>query len=699
MLLFRTYRILSFVLILAHQGVLAQVTSLKSANYIISVDYGIYQNELQRFAIQEFKSRVRAQILIENPKHAGKNDKRLVFKINPSLGHTYCVDYSADSLVLEANTLENGKWLVYQFIEALSQEDHRISASDLPPAHINFNTHCDSFDFEYREPHFPTNLKVGNTEIFGTNSVDSHWGLWGHNLSKITTLDPANFAEVNGEKNKNQFCFTSEALYEQMSDFIIENYGSGEEKSFRFVIMPEDNDLVCYCPACVEIGNTNSSATPAVAGFITKLATQFPEHLFFTSSYRTTTELPQFELPDNTGVFLSTIDLPQGIQLNKNQSATTKFRSDITAWKKRTPHVYVWDYPANFDDYLTPVPVLYSLQKRLLFFKEEGIKGVFLNGSGYDYTSFEDLKTYVSSVLMKTNDVDIEHLIRAYFKKFYPEFHQLLSNYYIQMEKDFSVKNTSLNIYGGMEENMTSYLEKKSFLQFYKNFESLKNSKQLPNELEKLWVAINFTRLQIAYVEKYGAEGFVSLENGRLAPKKHIAAIADNLKVFRETENLNNYREENGDLETYISNWEHILKTKNLENRLLNQSVTSNPTGYQNQISRLTDGIPGFPSDYHLGWFITDKSIAFQFSAPDQGKKTVQLRFMENGRHRFYAPKDIEIQINGVTLEADFRTEKHENTVLIEVDVFMQKGDEVILFLHNQDKTKSKIALDEIRIL
>ena len=34
----------------------------------------------------------------------------------------------------------------------------------------------------------------------------------------------------------------------------------------------------------------------------------------------------------------------------------------------------------NFDDYLTPFPLLYTLKERLAFFEKNGVAGVFYNG-------------------------------------------------------------------------------------------------------------------------------------------------------------------------------------------------------------------------------------------------------------------------------------------------------------------------------
>ena len=42
-----------------------------------------------------------------------------------------------------------------------------------------------------------------------------------------------------------------------------------------------------------------------------------------------------------------------------------------------TNKLYVWDYMCNFDDYLTPFPVLYLLKERLVFFHDLKINGVF----------------------------------------------------------------------------------------------------------------------------------------------------------------------------------------------------------------------------------------------------------------------------------------------------------------------------------
>lgn len=49
----------------------------------------------------------------------------------------------------------------------------------------------------------------------------------------------------------------------------------------------------------------------------------------------------------------------------------------LNQWKKVTKNIYIWDYINNFDDYLTPFPILKIAQQRLRFFKQNGASGIF----------------------------------------------------------------------------------------------------------------------------------------------------------------------------------------------------------------------------------------------------------------------------------------------------------------------------------
>src|SRR5690606_26621063 len=110
-------------------------------------------------------------------------------------------------------------------------------------------------DFEYREPFFPANSDEKNRLKYQTHSLDIEWGLWGHNIRKAIEISSDMWAEVNSEKNEEQLCFSSLELKEALNDFI-KNQKTENPKAKKYMLMPEDNNLVCTCVECLAKGNT-----------------------------------------------------------------------------------------------------------------------------------------------------------------------------------------------------------------------------------------------------------------------------------------------------------------------------------------------------------------------------------------------------------------------------------------------------------
>lgn len=619
----------------------------------------------------------------------------LSVSIAPEIDFDYCITREKNMVELKAKTESVAKWLVFQFIAAVSEEDERFHTEDLPPSTVNFNSHCQKFDFEYREPFLPSNLTAGNSEKLGTHSVDVNWGLWGHNLSKIIPTTPEMSATINGEKSAEQICFSSAALFDQFSDYIIDNYGSGDEMSYRFMIMPKDNDLVCSCELCTGKGATTNNASPAVASFIIKLAERFPKHWFFTSAYRTTKNPPDFSLPDHSGVFISTIDIPQGTTLSPESSNTVKFKEHVTVWEKVTNHVYVWDYFSNFDDYLTPLPNLYSLKQRLSVFKELKIKGVFLNGSGYDYSAFEDLKTFVAANLLRNIDSDIDNLIRIYSKKFYGKSASEISKYYLGLEKDFAQSKHSIDIYGGTQEALNNYLNVENFIKFHAfldNTDYASNSR-----LEKLKIASNFTRLQIAYFSSITPD-FKTKGKNKLIPQKKLKTTLSEFEIYKKYPELAVYREEQGSVEQYVSFWKDEIFQKKLLNQILHKNISvSESFEFQNHF--LTDGLPGNKNDYHQGWFIAASDATWEWKSDFTAEKNMTLRFLKDEKHGFDKTERIVLKINNQDVPISIKEQILNKTIELSFPFKVEKGDLLTLILNVKNGRKSKIAVDEIRIL
>lgn len=360
-------------------------------------------------------------------------------------------------------------------------------------------------NFEYRDVFLPENTGLEpcllSQETKTLNRVDNEWGIWGHNMEKLlggNLPDDCYSQNAKGEIDKKQFCFSSTTLYNKVREWIIDNYG--KEDTTRFAIFPKDNKICCNCKECRKKGNTETNATPAVTDFITRLCTEFPNHIFFTSYYHSTSALPRKKLPENAGVIISAITWTLK---NEHTPKETAFKDMLNEWKNYTDRIYVWEYINNYEDYFTPFPCIALMQQRIQYYAKAGVKGLFFNGSGYDYSSFSDLKVYALAELMQYPNRDWEEIIREFFTLYYPESLDLLTEFCVSIERNSMLRRKYMNPYAAVDEAISEYLNVHQFLKFYKELGKL--SKTVKGDegkhLRDLYAACTLTRLEIAKIK------------------------------------------------------------------------------------------------------------------------------------------------------------------------------------------------------
>lgn len=561
-------------------------------------------------------------------KISGENQLQITIDWDASLDHNSQWNISDHHLTLQARSKEDMLWLLYQFISTIGQVDRRFDVSDLPPAAIDMNTDgLNDAAFKYRSIYSPSNKNTDLIPIMGCGNIDYDWGLWGHNLGKVVGSLPDNAYAFDGKsRNHEQYCFSSDALYDGIVKFILNDYGDGTKKgSARFVIMPNDNDIVCQCPICKKAGNTATSATPAVSALIEKLARRFPAHEFFTSSYASVTAPPSHKMPANVGVIISAIDLPFSSRFSTTKEAQA-FSNLLDGWKNVVSSVYVWDYMRNFDDYLSPYPMLTIAQDRLKWYRENGISGIIFNGSGDDYASFDDMQTFVLAALMINPEADVKTLVNSYYSKFYPKTGSLITKYYLELEQRAATSPVGIPIYGGIADEMTAYLDPDSFNAFFTDLD--KASKKITGDerqrVSKLLTGLNFTALEMMRTPKVKYD------------KEKVALYLENLQEAKGLKDMAHYREAFGDLDTYRS---YYVTHSPFKAPYAGIHCTNAPT--------LTDGYMGSAYDYHTNWIVTKTQDAVYKLSIDKSKGTLSIGCLDAGRWHIYAPVAIELWQNG----------------------------------------------------
>lgn len=707
MLLFKVFRnsLLLFSLVLLGCGT-KEIPKLKAHGYIITG--ANEKGELwAEYTYNHLVKRSSDQSIFSLNGTAQDNQKEIQFEIDQDLSHDYCISHTADRLLIQVRSDDIALWMVYQLIEALSREDSRINSQDLNPAVIEFYDHCSSFDFKYRDPHYSPNLQEDYAAINANANLEEKWGIWGHNLNKVITDHNENmYALIEGKRDSRQWCFSSKELLADVTSYINDNYGDSTSAFYYFMIMPQDNNLVCQCHQCLLAGNTGKSASSAVVNFINELATCFEGHHFFTSAYRTTSTIPTAPMASNAGVILSTIELAKGIALDEKQPVTKQFIEDFYSWQQKTSEIYIWDYCANFDDYLTPIPTLYSLQEQLKFYKKLGIKGIFLNASGYDYMPFDDAKTYVAGQLMKRADVAIDKLVEQYFKKFYPSSHSLLTSYYLSLEKQYKKKAKQYGMYSGFADILKVYCDPIQFVEFYDALEKViiqaKGQEQV--QLKKLYTALTFTRFQLAYYEKskqyrYAIEHPFSLEVKPIV-KKWIDQLEQSSNY-----SISNYRETNGSLDKYIAFWRKIYQNNDDENLLKGKSIeilSKKDEGFEKS-DLLHDAQIGYEQDYHIGWYISSlDDLHLRFITQSlEGTHRITIRFLQQEEHNFYLPERVEFwaagKIIAQVINKDLTREENVGTSSVLLDLSQVEHLEIKV-IRQQKEHRNILACDEVQL-
>lgn len=635
-----------------------------------------------------------------------KGYKCLYIHFDEDLEQDYSISNVGQRMVITVKSDRVALWMVYQLIDRIAEVNSNFNASDISPAWINFHDHQKSFDFSYREPHYQPNTDLDMAAIWNTNNVDVDWGIWGHNLSRIIKDDKNVYATYQGKLNKNQFCFSSDALFHQLDNYILDTYGKGKyDKPTYFMIAPNDNQIACTCDRCTELGNKEGNSTATVVYLLNRLGERFPFHQFFTIVYGPVKEAPEHGLADNAGVFVSTIDIPKGKPLSDGKSFK-KFQDLLIQWKAKTDNIFLWDYASNFDDYFSPQPSLFALQSQLKTYKSLGINGLFLNASGYDYSSFDDVKNYVSAALMFDSELAVDHLVRRYFKRFYPKTHEVLSEYYLQLENQSYNNKKGYELYAAFPQIAKTYFSIASFQDFDKHLESVYKSagEDEQSRLRKLRFALLYTKLQIAYFNGLQKDGAFVKKDDRINLKQEINLILSRFEIEAEATEISIYKESDGYISNYIKDWRSYSSINSKVN-LLNPKIlkaTRNEPVSTSEIEQLSNSILGFPSDFNQGWVIRNQDTHLLFKFPDTNPKELIIRQLINEKHRFNTIQSIIIKQNGkVLLKKEFRTISTSKDV-IETKLNLPKLEQdvdVELILVPAKNEKQRIAIDEIQIL
>ncbi len=632
---------------------------------------------------------------------------QLAEKIDNKPTNGFKLTHTHNKLVITAESAKELNYAIRYFFATYAKktkDNQSLIKKITIPENLNY---VNTPDFEYREPYFPLNQQEDFRLEYTTDNLEETWGLWGHNIRKVIALTPNMLAKNNGEVIDEQLCFSSVEL-EKAVTLYIKNKSSDNPELTRYMIMPDDNAIVCLCEQCQALGNTKSNASPAVFSFLNKIAAKFPKQEFFTTAYITTKQPPKADkFASNVGVMLSTMDFPKGVVLESSKKFPL-VQQTLDSWNALTDKIYLWDYAINFDSYFESYPTLSIAQKNLQYYKKQNVKGVFMQGNEDSYAAFQDLKCQLYAQLLRNTNLNLKAEIKAFFDKKYPTLAGLLFAYYAKIESNALLSSRELDIYGGIAQAKKKYLNHNEFTVFYDSL--LAKIATLPEqeseEIQKLLLALTFQKLEMARTSSIGEESYAVFEKGnRIATtKKDIIQAVERLEKLSKKTKVDVYSELGFSLQNYINLYKTELLNKEYQNLLFGKrlkALTELDEDYADTRT-LTDGTIGF-NDYFNNWMLVTVAEDLRLSIEAEGlheTKTIEISFLNNPRHKIYLPAEVEVNIDGrlykmaVELENSVITSRY----VLRIPVELSASDKNIgIKITKQPELKSKsIACDEV---
>ena len=241
---------------------------------------------------------------------------------------------------------------------------------------------------------------------------------------KYFAAHPQWYSEIHGKRTADhaQLCLTNDEMRKELVRNAIARLRA-EQGAGLISISQNDWAGRCECPRCLAVEKEEGSPAGPLLRMVNaaaeEIGREFPEVLVETLAYQYTRKPPLVVRPrENVVVRLCSIECSFVEPLEGKQNAA--FRSDIEAWSRIAPHLFIWDYTANFQQFILPHPNLRVLAPNIRFFVDHHAMGLFEEGDmACAVGDFVGLRAWLLAHLMWDPRRDPRGLIREFAEGYY----------------------------------------------------------------------------------------------------------------------------------------------------------------------------------------------------------------------------------------------------------------------------------------
>jgi hypothetical protein len=306
------------------------------------------------------------------------------------------------------------------------------------------------------------------------NYYQEDWGLWVHSFEKLLPKEqyfarhPEYYALVNGERTPAQLDLTNKNVLR----LVIENLRKlmdAKPNAKYWSVSQNDNKFNCQCANCTKLDNEQNSPQGSLLTFVNAVARSFPDKVITTLAYDYTEKPPQTLKPEKNVMIMLCTGSSKDRRIPLASYPSLPFNNNFKIWSQICPHLFLWDYIAQYDHVFLPFPNLTALQPNIRYFASRKVYYLFEQGIADIPGEFSELKCYLVSKLMWNKDIDVDATRNSFLNRYYgPTGGPYMLKYINLLHNNVAKSNTPVEHFGKLDKPLNTYLSPEN-ISIYKN--------------------------------------------------------------------------------------------------------------------------------------------------------------------------------------------------------------------------------------
>lgn len=509
---------------------------------------------------------------------------------------------------------------------------------------------------EAGDPFFNDYYKLHSSPDYANN-----FGLWGYTFEKLVApsryfaAHPEYFSEINGVRIPHgQLCLSNP----QVAAAIIDNLaGFMKINSIAryWSVSPNNNPWKCQCSQCQVMEQEEGSYAGLLVRVANKAAEAYPGRTILVVAEGISLDPPKTKPAKGVMIAISnrTCNKSKPIVTDDDPS-NQQFRKALEGWiELATGQLILWDHTIQHTHLVSPFPNLRTLAPNLRYYRDQGLKNIYVQGYHTEGGEFCDLRRYMLSKLLWNPDENTDTLITTFCQNFYGSAAVPMINYINLLHTQMEASGETLTSDNHPSQGVKSYFRPEyvdQYNYFFNQAEEIgQNDPQLRDRIKIARLALAYATLDLARASGTGTKGFYMNVNNKWIVVPGLRTFTDNFVSECERMNVTSLSSTGMTPQDYRRDIFSFLDQSvngHKAFRKTPQFATPPSNKYGGGSGEiLVDGIfagKNFANNW-LGWISSDLVATLDLGQPET-INSISVQFLQNASVNSWLPAEVKFE-------------------------------------------------------